>query len=129
MEQAKKLTEKETLARYPFFKIPKNITRRKSDYNLPGRPYAMAVSIPMEPWEIEKLRIEYSEILQQLTYREAKGLMRALGRTYSTFLARKYGHRPPQLEEVITTVNWARNGKPIELVKHKLPFASLLDRT
>jgi len=125
MEQAKKLTAKEALAKYPFFKIPKNKTRYSGD-NLSGRPYSMAVNIPIDPWEIDELEIEYYEIMRQLTYREAMALMRALGLTYSTFLARKYGHRPPQLKEVIATVNWVRNGKPIELIKHKLPFASLL---
>lgn len=127
MEQVRKLTEKEALAIYPFFKIPDE-THRAGD-TLPGRPQAVAIDIPIEPWEIEKLRIEYMGILQKLTYREAMALMRALGRSYSCFLSRRYGHRRPQLEEVIATINWARNGKPIKLIKHKLPFASLLVRT
>ena len=57
-------------------------------------------------------------------------LCRALGYSYSTFLARKYLHRKPRLEEVILTVWWYKHGKPVRFRKHKytMSFLDLLDK-
>jgi len=86
---------------------------------LAGRPYLVA-NIPTESWEFEELKIKYHEILNKLTYKEAMALCRAFDYSYSTFLMRKYGHRHPRFEEVILTVNWYRNGKPVVAKKHRI---------
>ena len=91
---------------------------------LPGRPVAIA-DIPTD-WEtIHDIRQRYQEIVKGLSYQEGIALMRAFNKTWSTFLMRKYGHRPPSLEEVIVTVRWFDNGKPIHFNKHHLNIASI----
>ena len=85
---------------------------------LPGRPSPAAeLPIPTEHDEIEELYRLYYEILDKLRYSEGMALIRALGYKESTWLMRKYNCRKPKLPEVVLTVNWFRNGKP--LISHK----------
>jgi len=85
---------------------------------LPGRPSPTAeLPIPTERSEIDRLYAEYDLVLEQLQYREGMALVRALGYTKSTWLARRYRHRKPRLPEVVLTLNWIRSGKP--MISHK----------
>lgn len=116
----------------PFLRLAKQLgsqripqkKRAQHGNDLPGRPFAVA-TIPQDWWAIEQARFRYSEIIHGLTYQEAMALMRALDRTWSTFLMRKYGHREPSLEEIILTIQWFDSGKPIQITKHHLKIASL----
>ena len=108
-----------------FLRLAKQLEKRVyHGDDLPGRPFAVA-TIPKDREEIVKLRFKYQEIVNQLTYQEAMALMRALDKTWSTFLMRKYGHRPPSLEEVILTIQWFDSGKPIQFNKQHREIASL----
>jgi hypothetical protein len=106
--------------------------RQRGHYDgevLGGRPYLEA-HIPMMPFpgdtweEFHELRDKYQNIIQKLTYKEAKAWCRAFGCSYSTFLARKYLTRKAKLEEVILTVWWSKHGKPMKFRTHqyRIPF-------
>ena len=85
---------------------------------LPGRPSPAAeLRIPTDRREIEKLYAEYDSVVEQLSYSEGMALIRGFGYTKSTWLSRKYKHRKPRLPEVVLTLTWVRNGRP--MVSHK----------
>ena len=91
-----------------------------------GRPTQTAIiGIPKTEKRIKKLRKRYQKILWELSYTEASAICRALHYSKSTFIARKYGHRPPRLEEVIAVINWFNAGKPMAKNKHVLTTAVL----
>ncbi|MCJ7654210.1 MAG: hypothetical protein MUO97_02725 [Dehalococcoidia bacterium] len=79
----------------------------------PGRHIYIA-QMPTTMEEIKELRQRFNEIMKELSYREARAWCRGMNRTWSTFLARKYGHRAPTLEEIIVTCAWVDAGKPVE---------------
>lgn len=114
----------------PFLRVAKQLglqripQKRKPQYDaLPGRPVAVA-DIPTDRDSIHDMRWRYQEIVQGLSYQEGMALMRAFGKTWSTFLMRKYAHRSPSLEEVIVTIRWFNCGKPIHLNKQHKNIAS-----
>jgi len=81
---------------------------------LPGRPSPAAdLPIPTNRREIERLYAEYDSVVEELPYAEGMALVRAFGYTKSTWLARRYKHRKPRLPEVVLTLTWVRNGKPV----------------
>jgi len=89
---------------------------------LPGRPYHTIndlIDINASYNEFDKLRLRFGEIIRGLTYSEAMAWCRAFNYTYSTYLMRRYGHRQPSLEEVLITINWFNNGKPVEVNKRR----------
>jgi hypothetical protein len=79
----------------------------------PGRSYYIAY-MPATMEEIKELRQRFNEIMNELSYREARAWCRGFNRKWSTFLSRKYGHRKPKLEEIIITCAWVDAGKPVE---------------
>jgi hypothetical protein len=102
--------------------------RRHKDFGdtIGGRPtHTAIIGIPKSEKRIKKLRNRYQKILWKLSYTEARAICRALNYSKSTFIARKYGHRPPRLEEVIAVINWFNAGKPMTKNKHVLTEAVL----
>jgi len=88
----------------------------------PGRPYFVA-HIP-GPCEFEELELKYYDVIRGLSYREAMAWCRGFGYSYSTYLMRRYVHRRPRLEEVILTLGWYQDGKPVQR-KNRTSVASV----
>lgn len=77
----------------------------------PGRAYFVA-HLP-DSLSFYELRQRFYDIMVNLTYKEAMAWCRAFGYSYATYLMRRYQHRSPKMEEVIMTVEWYDNGKPM----------------
>jgi len=114
-----------TYGDYPPMVPRKQVTRgRHYDGEIiGGRPYLEAhipiMNMPLSAEQIEDFREKYSRIIQELNYQEQGAWCRAFGYKRSTYLARKYQHRQPKLEEVILTLYWYENGKAVKYRKHK----------
>lgn len=78
----------------------------------PGRPYFVA-HMPT-PLEFDELKLKYYDIMAELTHKEAMAWCRGFGYKWSTFLMRRYQHRRPKMEEVILTIGWYDDGKPVQ---------------
>jgi hypothetical protein len=97
---------------------PPQRKRRHFGDILPGRPCPAAdLPIPTERREIEELYRQYDLAVEQLSYSEGMALIRGFGYSKSTWLMRRYKHRKPRLPEVVLTLIWVRNGKP--MISHK----------
>ena len=98
----------------------------KSSLNVipPGRPYFVA-HIP-DPLEFGDMRKQFYDIMRTLTYKEAMAWCRGFGYSYSTYLMRRYQHREPKMEEVIITIGWYDDGKPVE--RKTRDYAANFDR-
>ena len=103
--------------------IPRKPKRHYDGEIIAGRPYLEAhiptIDLPRDAEQINEFREKYYHVLQELTYKEAMAWCRAFGYKYATFLARKYQHREAKLEEVILTLYWHKQGKPMKYRKHK----------
>jgi len=114
----------------PFLKLVNQLGLQRAQgkkmlrdgWDLPGRPYhtiADTIDINASYDKFEKLRFKFVEIIGGLTYSEAMAWCRAFNYSYSTYLMRRYGHRQPSLEEVLITINWFDNGKPVKVNKRR----------
>ena len=104
--------------------------RRQGPHIVPPGRYYFVAQLPSTPEEIAELYQRFDEIINSLTYREAMAWCRGWQRSYSTYLARKYHHRKPSLEEVIITCQWADDGKPVtKKASHSIAtFAGIVAR-
>jgi len=94
--------------------LARSQAKKQSSHNVvpPGRPYFIAhIPDPMEFWDMRK---RFYDIMLNLTYKEAMAWCRGFGYSYSTYLMRRYQHRGPKMEEVIITIGWYDDGKPVE---------------